>query len=45
MNVPKTVKTFGEYSKVKIGGKECSLLAYVQQLDIAFDVCQKGSHK
>ena len=45
MNAPKTVKTFAEYSKVKIGGKECSLLACVQDLDIMFDVCQKGSGK
>ena len=45
MNAPKTAKTFAEYSKVKIGGKECSLLACVQDLDIMFDVCQKGSDK
>ena len=45
MNAPKTGKTFAEYSKVKIGGKECSLLACVQDLDIMFDVCQKGSGK
>ena len=45
MNAPKIAKTFAEYSKVKIGGKECSLLACVQDLDIMFDVCQKGSGK
>ena len=45
MNVPKTAKTFGEYSKVEIGDKVRSFLACVQQRDIVFDVYQKGSRK
>ena len=45
MNAPKTTKTSGEYSKVELGDKVHFLLTCVQQLDIVFDVYQKGSCK
>ena len=45
MNALKSVKTFGEYSKVEIGDKMRSLLAFLQQLHIVFDVYQKKSRK
>ena len=45
MNAHKTAKMFREYSKAKTRDNICSLLACVQQLDIVFDVYQKGSRK
>ena len=45
MNTSKTAKTFWEYSKVKIGNKVHCFLACVQQLDMVFDVYQRGSCK
>ena len=45
MNAPKKTKTSGGYSKVELGDKAHFLLTCVQQLDIVFDVYQKGSCK
>ena len=45
MNAFNTAKTFREYSKVKVGDKVHSFLDCVHQLDIVFDVYQKGSRK
>ena len=45
MNAFKTAKTFREYSKVKVGDKVHSFLDCEHQLDIVFDVYQKGSRK
>ena len=44
-NAFKTAKTFRQYSKIKVGDKVHSFLDCVHQLDIIFDVYQKGSRK
>ena len=45
INATKTANTFGEYSTLETGDKVQSLLSCVQQLDIVFDVYQRGSRK